>query len=349
MLQIDSGKIRKILVRSTNWIGDAVMATPALGAIRAAFPSSEIVLAANPVVAQLMSPHPFCDRVIVYDKQGAHRGILGLLSFSQVLAREGFHLAILLQNAIEAAIIARMARIKARAGYRTDGRGLLLTHGVRISAEIRQMHHTEYYLHMLEGLGIPAAGKDVRLQCTDEEIGWARQKLGDGPWAAINPGAAYGAAKRWYPDRFARVAERLASDYGYKILLVGGPGEAEIGLEIEREMSLPPLNMIGLTSVRQMMALLASVDLVVTNDSGPMHVAAAFDRPLVALFGPTDHTTTSPVCSRAKIVRNETECAPCLKRECPIDHRCMVNISVTDVLEAVDVLLRDGGPAREGI
>ena len=326
------------------------MTTPALGAIRAAFPESEIVLAANPVISQLMNPHPFCDRVIVYDRQGRHRGIPGLLSFSRELAREGFDLAVLLQNAIEAAIIARLARIKMRAGYRTDGRGPLLTHGVRISAEIRRLHHTEYYLHMLEGLGIPAAGREVCLQCTDEERSWAHRQLGNGPWAAINPGAAYGAAKRWYPERFAGVAAGLFSDYGYKILLVGGPGEAEIGSEIEREMSSPPMNLIGRTSVRQMMTLLARVDLVVTNDSGPMHVAAAFDRPVVALFGPTDHATTSPVCSRARIVRKRTECAPCLKRQCPTDHRCMANISVTDVLEAVDALLKqEKSPAGDGI
>src|SRR5208283_4787671 len=135
--KLESDHIRKILVRSTNWIGDAVMATPALGAIRAAFPSSEIVLAANPVVSELMSPHPFCDRVIVYDKRGPHRGIGGLWRFCRFLAEERFDLAILFQNAIEAAIIAKLARIKTRAGYGTDGRGMLLTHAVRASKEAR--------------------------------------------------------------------------------------------------------------------------------------------------------------------------------------------------------------------
>ena len=334
------GHSRKILVRSPNWIGDAVMSTPALGAIRAAFPLAEIVLAANPVVCELMSPHPFCDRVIVFDKKGPHRGAAGLWKFSRSLAAERFDLAILLQNAIEAAMIAALAGIKTRAGYSTDGRRLLLTHAVRVSKDVLRLHHTRYYLEMLAGLGIAAAGWETKLQCTEAEKNWAAGVLGQGRWAAINPGAAYGSAKRWYPERFAQVGDALFSDFGYKVLLVGGPGESAIGAEISSKMNSSVLNMTGMTSVRQLMALLASVDLVVTNDSGPMHVAAAFGRPVVALFGPTDHRVTSPSCSRLSLVRKETECAPCLKRECPRDHRCMAEITVEDVLGAVEEVVR---------
>jgi len=350
MRKFDTGRIRKILVRSTNWIGDAVMTTPALGSLRTAFPSSEIVLAANPVVSELMSPHPFCDRVIVYDKRGRHRGTGGLWKFCRLLAGERFDLAILFQNAIEAAIMVRLARIKMRAGYGTDGRGILLTHAIRVTKEARRLHHTQYYLNMLAELGIPAAGQEVCLQCTDEEKSWAESVLGPGKWAAINPGATYGSAKRWYPERFGQVADALASDFGYESVLVGGPGEAAIGSEIESRMRSKPLNLIGRTSVRQLMALLASVELVITNDSGPMHVAAAFGRPIVGLFGPTDHCTTSPLSSRFSLVCKETECAPCLKRQCPTDHRCMADISVHDVLYAVETLLRseEGGNVRGG-
>jgi heptosyltransferase-2 len=316
------------------------MTTPALGAIRAFFPASEIVLAANPAVAELMSPHPFCDRVIVYDKSGPHKGVFGLWEFCRLISREGFDLAVLFQNAIEAALIAKLAGIKVRAGYNTDGRGILLTHAVKITKQARRLHHTEYYTNMLGALGIPSAGRKLRLQCTTEEKRWAENVLSRGPWAAINPGAAYGAAKRWYPERFGQVADTLASDFGFKPVLVGGRGEIEIGSEIESRMRSTPLNLIGRTSVRELMALLSSVELVVTNDSGPMHVAAAFDRPIVALFGPTDHLTTSPACSRFRLVRKETVCAPCLKRECPTDHRCMAGISVSDVIDAVRDLLR---------
>ncbi|MEN6441331.1 MAG: lipopolysaccharide heptosyltransferase II [Syntrophobacter sp.] len=336
---LDTGNIGKILVRSTNWIGDAVMTTPALGALKAAFPHAEIVLAANPIVSELLALHPCCDRVIVYDKKGPHRGVRGLLRFSRSLAEERFDLAILLQHAIEAAIMAVLARIGRRAGFGTDGRRLLLTHCVPMNGAIRRLHHARRDLYLLERLGIPTVDNGLSLVCSDREKAWARQVLGADGWVAINPGAAFGSAKRWYPERFAAVADALAAKYGFRVLLVGGAGEMRIGAQIEETMHSSPLNLTGKTSVRQLMSLLEAMDLVVTNDSGPMHIAAAFDRPIVALFGPTDHHTTSPVCSRHGIVRKETECAPCLKRICPSDHRCMSNIAVEDVLEEAARLL----------
>jgi len=253
---------------------------------------------------------------------------------------ERFDLAILFQNAIEAAIIAKLAWIKNRAGYNTDGRGILLTHSIRVTKEARRLHHTQYYLYMLGGLGILPAAQKLSLQCTDEEMHWAKSKLGRRRWAAINPGAAYGSAKRWYPEKFGQVADALASDFGFGVVLVGGQGEVEIGREIESRVLSKPLNLIGRTSVRQLMAVLSSVELVITNDSGPMHIAAAFDRPIVALFGPTDHLTTYPLCSRSVLVRKETECAPCLERQCPTDHRCMTGIAVSDVLDAVGKVMK---------
>jgi heptosyltransferase-2 len=156
---------------------------------------------------------------------------------------------------------------------------------------------------------------------------------------AVNPGAAYGSAKRWIPERFAAVADRLAEEFGLRVVLTGGPGEAEIGRDIAAAMKNAPLNLIGSTSVRQMMAVLSLCRLMVTNDSGPMHVAAAFGIPIVAVFGPTDHTTTSPLAGTCRIVRREADCAPCLLRQCPTDHRCMEAVTVDDVLTAARSLL----------
>lgn len=158
---------------------------------------------------------------------------------------------------------------------------------------------------------------------------------------AINPGAAYGSAKRWFPERFAETADALAAEYGVNIVLTGGPGEKEIGQDIASAMSSKPLNLIGQTSVRQLMAVLASVRLLVSNDSGPMHVGAAFGVPIVAVFGPTDHTTTSPKADICRIIRKATDCAPCLLRQCPTDHRCMKAITAKDVLAGARDLLGD--------
>ena len=326
--------IKKIMIRSPNWIGDAVMTTPAMGAVRAFFPTAEIVLVANPPVAELFSPHPDCDRVIMYDKKEKHQRISGLLTFCQMLRREHFDLAILFQNAIEAAVISRLAKIPRRAGYATDGRRFLLSHPVPAGEKERLLHHTDYYLGMLAALGIAVPKGPLRLSVTSAEAQQAGKTLENGPWVAVNPGASYGAAKRWFPDRFAAVADQLIEKYQVKIVLTGGTGEQDIGRDIETSMTHTPLNLIGRTTVREMMAILERCCLLITNDSGPMHVAAALKTPLVAIFGPTDHTTTSPAAAAARIVRKDTPCAPCLLRQCPTDHQCMKAVTVDDVLRA---------------
>ncbi len=359
MSGFDPDGIRKILIRSPNWIGDAVMTTPAMGVVRSSFPDAEIAVAANFTVAEIFRHHPYCDRIVVYDKKGMHQGFPGLLRFCGELRGDGFDLAVLFQNAFEAAVIALLARIPMRAGYRTDGRRFLLPHGVPAGNAERRLHHTAYYAHMLRALGISGGGDSVRdgsvrdgsvrdgsvhdgsgddwslrLECTAEELAWARKTTGGGPVVVINPGAAYGSAKRWLPERFAAVGDILAGKLSARVALIGGPGETEIGRDICAAMQEQPLNLIGRTSVREVMAILGSCRIMVTNDSGPMHIAAALGAPVVAIFGPTDHTTTSPLSPNSRIVRKETECSPCLLRRCPTDHRCMEDVTVSDVVEA---------------
>lgn len=341
MTTLPKETIGRILVRTTNWIGDAVMTTPALRAVRESFPHAEIIVVANPLVAQLFEFHPDCDRVLIFDKRGAHRGLGGFWRFCRELRRERFDLAILFQNAIEAALMALLAGIPRRMGYATDGRRPLLTHAVAIGPAQRQLHHTDYYLDMLGQYDIRTSHKRQLLALRPGEQAWAAERLPAGPVAVINPGAAYGSAKRWFPERFAAVGDFLAQQYGMTVMLTGGPGEREIGSDIAAAMQTPPLNFIGETSVRQMMALLAASSLMVTNDSGPMHVAAAFNVPLVAIFGPTDHTTTSPFVESWRLVRRPADCAPCLLRQCPTDHRCMEAVTVDDVQNAVRELMEN--------
>jgi heptosyltransferase II len=331
--------IRKILIRSPNWIGDAVMTTPAMGAIRSSFPEAEIVVAANPNVAELFQPHPYSNGVLIFDKKGLHQGMGGFLRFCGLLKEQGFDLAVLFQNAIEAAIMTFLARIPRRAGYRTDQRGFLLTHPVAIGEAERRLHHTTYYLRMLNILGIRGGTEQLRLQCTDPEQAWATATLGHGSWVAINPGATFGSAKRWIPERFARVADTLANRHGTHTVIIGGPVETAMGRAVETAMLTTPLNLVGQTSIRQLMAVLARCNLLVTNDSGPMHVAAALGTAVVAIFGPTDHATTSPFSPWSRLVRKVVDCSPCLLRDCPSDHRCMSEIAVEDVLEAAEDLL----------
>lgn len=337
--QVGQTALQRIMVRGVNWIGDAVMTTPALAALRAHYPDAEIVMVANPLVAELFQSHPCIDRVMVYDRKGVHKGLGGFWRMAQQLRAQRFDAAVLLQNAIEAALLAALALIPRRIGYTTDGRRLLLSHPVTVTTADKRLHHTDYYLQLLARQGVRGGDGQLRLACSDAEMAWAQDVLDGENIIAINPGAAYGSAKRWLPERFATVGDELARRYGARIVLTGGPGEVEIGRDIAAAMSCQPLNMVGQTSVRQMMALLASSRLLVTNDSGPMHVASAFAIPIVAVFGSTDHTTTCPASKQVVIVRKPIDCAPCLLRQCPTDHRCMTAIEAEDVLEAACQLL----------
>lgn len=336
---IDPEKCDRVVVFSTNWIGDAVMTTPALAAVRSTFSNADITLVTNAMVAELFRHHPHVDRTLVYDKKATHRGISGFFRFCRKIRRQKHDLAILFQNAFEAALIPFLGGVSRRAGYRTDARGLLLSHGVPVGKMVRRLHHTSYYLNMLKHLDIGGGDGSLHLAVTERERMAARRRLGPGSFMAINAGASYGSAKRWYPERFAMVGDRLAEEYGVRILLTGGAGERKIGEDIAAAMRSRPVNLIGKTTVRQMMAVISQCRLMVTNDSGPMHVAAALGVPIVAIFGSTDHRTTSPLSARSYIVRKKVSCAPCLLRRCPIDHRCMERITVSDVLEGVARLM----------
>ena len=303
--KLDKTGINRILIRAVNWLGDAVMTTPAIGAIRTSFPDARITLLATPLVAEMFSPHDWIDEVMIYDKKGRHSGLAGRLRMARELRGKHFDLAILLQNAFDAALITWIARIPVRMGYRTDGRGLLLTHGCQLSGETKRLHHVEYYLRMLENFGISTTAGSLSIMVTAEEERTIAALLAGGGIGrddfllGLNPGATYGSAKRWYPERFAAVADELCQQWGAKTVITGGSAEREIADEIIASAKTKCLNLAGQTSVRELMALIKRCDFFVTNDSGPMHIAAAFGVPLVAIFGPTDHTTTSPFSERA--------------------------------------------------
>src|SRR5659263_94737 len=341
-----------LLVRATNWLGDAVMTTPALAAVREGFPDARIVLLARPRVAELFRHHPDVDEVMIYERPGRHEGALGRLRLAGELRRRRFDGALLLQNAFDAAWIAFLGRIPERAGYPTDGRRILLTLPVPLTPGILERHEVEYYLCLLDGLGIPrAVPASLKLAVTEEEREAMATRLASlglergAPIIAINPGATYGSAKRWYPDRFAAVADALSAEWGAGVVVVGTIPEAPLAGEIEAATRTPLVNLAGKTTVRELMALLSLSSFLVTNDSGPMHIGAALGVPLVAIFGPTDWRRTSPWTSRAKVVRVEMDCSPCRRRVCDRGHECMLGVTPEMVIEAARQLL-PGGPSK---
>jgi heptosyltransferase-2 len=338
--------IRRIMVRGPNWLGDAVMCEPALTGVRAIFPQAEITLLVKPGIADLLAQHPAVNRTLVYDDRGRHAGLVGKWTLAGVLRRHRFDLAILFQNAFEAALISFLAGIPRRFGYATDGRSLLLTDPVAVPSRAALRHQAEYYWDLLKPLGGQGPAPAPRLVVTPDESALIARRLADAGIGAsdlvigVNPGSTYGHAKRWLPDRYAEVVNRVVKDTQVRsgsrvgVVIVGAKGEEQLGKAIADQIKTRTVVCSGQTTVRELMALVKRCQLFLTNDTGPMHVAAAFKVPLVAVFGPTDWQTTSPFGVDAKLVRQPVSCAPCLLRECPIDHRCMTGVTVEQVYGA---------------
>lgn len=344
MQSLSRTALKRVLIRSVNWIGDAVMTLPAIGVIREFFPQAEISVLANPLVSQVFKHHDWVDKVITFDRNGLHKGFFGRIRLAAEIRQHAFDLVIIMPNSLDGAIVPWLAGIPVRLGKKSDGRSLLLTHGFPVSLQPEAVHQSQNYLAMLRYFGITGSEKEQRLQTTVEEDRKIASRLAEAGISdtdfvvGINPGATYGAAKRWYPDRFAAVASRLSADIGARVVITGGPGETAIAADIEQDLAGNSLNLAGKTSVRELMALLKRCNLLITNDSGPMHLAAAFGVPLVAIFGSTDHTTTFPLSDKAVVVREPVDCAPCMKRECPTDHICMLAVTSEKVVEAAKQL-----------
>lgn len=343
----DDKEIRRILVRCTNWIGDCVMTTPALKVIRDNFPSARISALAKPWIRDVLVTNPSVDEVISYGNE--YKGLKGQYRLAGELAQRGFDLAILLQNAFEAAWITRLAGIPRRAGYNTDARGLLLTHKVILKKETKKIHQVYYYLRMLEGIGLKTNGREPELflepQSSDAasvEKMLRREQTGNQQiLIGINPGAAYGPAKRWLPEYFLAVIKRLIKETGCKVIVFGTKADTGMGEEALRADPDGVINLAGRTTLSEAIAAIALCGAFITNDSGLMHVAAALNVPLVSIFGSTNPVTTGPFSKKARVIRKEFDCSPCLKTDCPSDFRCMKNITPDEVFEAVVKLIKE--------
>ena len=326
--------LERIVVRAPNWIGDVVLALPAVRDLRRNFPDADIEVLARPWVAPLYGAVPEIDSIC---KSG------GAASDAEAI-RGAFDVAVLLPNSFASAWAAYRAGIPERWGYATDARGLLLTRSCRVPAGVRGRSQVYYYRAMLAGVGLRVtAAPDASLSCPPEWAARGAEKLGgDGPWIGLNPGAFHGPAKRWLPERYAAVGDTLARRAGARIAVLGGAAERPLGQAIAAAMRQPARVLTGETTLPELTGVLSRLSLLVTNDSGPMHVAAALGVPVVAVFGPTDPRETGPVGDGHRIVREPVHCSPCGLRECPIDHRCMTRIGVDRVVtEAQGMLARD--------
>lgn len=334
----------KILVRAPNWVGDAVMAIPAMEAIRATRDGDEICVLARPAVADLIDGQPFVNRVLRYEHRAQHQGWRGKEKLIAALRNENFDIALLLQNAFDAAWLAWRSGILERIGYARDGRGPLLTEAIRVPAEGEiPKHESHYYLELLRRAGWIQTRPDappIRLRISDDahasaEIALRAAGASEKSWrCAIAPGASYGAAKCWPPEYFAQLAERLISECGADVIFFGTVAEKDIATRIRSHMKSRAISLVGETSMRELAAMFASCSVFIGNDSGAMHVAAAAGLPVIGIFGSTDPEGTAPVTQQFTLIREIVSCSPCFLRRCPVDHRCMTRISVDSVFTA---------------
>ncbi len=343
-------EFKRILVRATNWVGDAVMCIPALQALRQQFPAAHISVLARPWVAGLYGREPFCDQLIPYNAPRGWRGSAEKWKLSGELSRRKFDCAVLFQNAFEAAALVRLAGIPNRIGYARDGRSWLLTQAIPVPKPGETPKHQRfYYLELLKRAalisdydfdtsirlsGSAAAAFEGRKHFSAENI--------QGSVIGVCPGAAYGSAKRWLPERFAEAAITIAQHRGTAVAVFGSQEEQAICAVVSAQIAASGVtctDFSGRTSLASFIELVAACEVCLTNDSGPMHIASALGVPTVVVFGATDEHATGPTGSTNRIVREPVACSPCLLRECPIDHRCMTKVTASRVAETALRLL----------
>lgn len=346
--------IRRAMIRAPNWVGDAVMSLPALRELRRILADAEITAVARPWVAGLFDGEGLFDDLLFVDEEGSRaRRLAAFFKTARELRARKLDLAVLFPNSFGAALLARVGRARILAGFPADGRSVLLDLAVPRTREIKAAHQVTQYLriaaavetHLRGESRVELDGVRPRLQACDGDRnrGWGllcRKGLDYArPVAVINPGATNSRAKRWLASRFAETADRLAEKDGFQIAIVGAPGDEDAASETLSFMRSKAALLAGETTIADLKAVLACAAVLVSNDTGAAHVAAALGVPTVVVFGPTEHESTRPLSDGAEVVRREVPCSPCMLRDCPIDHRCMTGVQADEVYVAAQRLL----------
>ena len=338
--------VNRILVRGVNWVGDTVLSYPAVQQLKTLFPHSHLaILVSNPLV-DLWKTFPYVDEIIPFQKKKGMGSFREDLNLSKSLRERKFDLSVILPRSFRSAFQIYMARIPIRIGYQDEGRSVFLTHGIHRTNEILHFHRVQYFQKLVEPLGKVESILTSKIFLREEDRRWAEQLLKDSnlsdgrPLIGMNPSATYGLAKCWPPDRFGELGQRLCLKWEATLLLFGKEEERSVAEEILRTPGARGIDLTGQTNLLQLAALLERCRLLVTNDTGTMHVAAAVVTPVIALFGSTDHLVTGPWGEGHVVVKKDVPCSPCLKRVCSTDHRCMKLITVDEVEEAVDKKIR---------
>jgi len=324
--------VTRLVVVAPTWLGDAVMALPALADVDQHVPHATVAVLARASVAPLFTLVAGVDETVVWPRGPAWR------QAPSALTQGRYDAALLLPNSFHSAFVVWRAGIRERWGYAGDCRGALLTRSVVRSWS---MHHTRRYQYLVGELGVPTGASEPRLDLPETVRHAARSLLVDTGWdgrspiVALAPGAAFGGAKRWPAESFAAVAARLASE-GMTAMLLGTPADNAVRDEVCAALpsGVRVLDLVGRTTLPQLAGVFTWCRALVSNDSGAMHLAAALGVPVVAVFGPTDETMTRPLGrGPCEVVTRPVWCRPCHLRECPLDHRCLRGISANLVVD----------------
>ena len=333
----------KIAVRAPNWMGDSILALPAIEALHENFPEAEIWICGQAWIKDIFLPLNHVAGVIPLKNPSRLRG---LINSAKILKKHPFDAGLLLTNSFSSALLFFLAKIPQRWGYEKDFRKFLLTKTVKINNSSLSVHQAKYYTSLLSGLGLPASPRPLVLTvdpAVRQNANALLLSLGitfQHPLVVLNPGAFYGSAKRWPASRFAELATILQERNQADILIVGSADELVLAQTIASQMKRPPFILSGKTTVSQLAGVLLYATLFVSNDSGPMHMANSLEVPVVAIFGPTDPHLTGPFQQPSAVVKKDIDCWPCRNRDCPTDHRCMKSISALDVYSACERFLQ---------
>ncbi len=331
---------KNIIVRMPNWVGDVIMSTPILTDLRKAFPDAYITAMCRSPMGELLQEFPDIDEIFCFTKSSRLVRRNEKKNIMEKLQNGKYDLGIVLPNTFSSAWWFWQGEVKYRIGYNASRRGFLLTHPMQLPVDIQKQHLISTYKNLLTVLGISPSNTLPKLYLKESEVEQAKLLLSQHGVRShhriigINPGAAYGSAKCWLPERFREVTTRLLENKDIVIVYFGDLITANLVKEICQGLSPRVINMAGLTSLRELSCLISLCDVLLTNDSGPMHIAGAFNTPVVALFGSTSSVMTGPWLN-GTVIQKQVSCSPCYRRVCPIDFRCMKQIQVEEVFTAI--------------
>jgi heptosyltransferase-2 len=342
----------KLLIRGTNWVGDAVMSVPAMRMLKSNLPNAQISLLTGSWARDVFQDADFIDELIVLEKD--HTSIRGTLRQAKILRDRGFQSTIIFPNSFHSAVLAQLSGIPRRVGFAAGGRSIFLSHSVKVPEWKHSRHESLLYIELVHRFFEASGMKDVdstvgepMLGVSEERLRQARVRLSESgvdlarPVVALGVGSQNSRAKRWQSSGFAELADMLSKRLGASVVILGSAAEKSVADEVVAASESKPINLAGITGLSEATAIIAAADLYIGNDMGLTHISPAVGTETIAIFGPTNDVATRPLSDRAFVLRKYVDCSPCMLRDCPIDHRCMTQITAEEVFETARI--RIGG------